>query len=154
MKLKIMGGLLGVVLICLSLVVIYTYAPGLFSKTVVMVPGNPGCRLDVQDCSVDLPNGGRVVVSMSPRPVPLAAPLRIELVVEQMELIGAEVSFTGVVMDMGPNRVRLASRDARHFSAETVLPVCITGGMEWEARLSLETPQEQIVVPFRFDSGA
>lgn len=153
MKMKILGVLLGVVLIFISLMVIYKYAPGLFSKTVVMVPVNPGCRLDVRDCSVTLPNGGVLVVSISPRPVHLASPLRIELAVEHLDLIGAEVSFAGVMMDMGPNSARLTPRDSRHFFAETSLPVCISGGMEWEATLSLETPQEQIVVPFRFDSG-
>lgn len=153
MKMKILGGMLGVILMGVSLMVIYRYAPGLFSRTVVMVPLNPDCRLDVGDCSVSLPDGGLLVVSLSPRPVPLTSPLRIELAVEHMDLSSAEISFAGVTMDMGPNATRLTSRDSRHFFAETLLPVCISGGMEWEATLFLETTQEQIVVPFRFNSG-
>jgi hypothetical protein len=55
---------------------------------------------------------------------------------------------------MGYNRVRLLKQpDGLRFAGQGDLPVCVTGAMQWQATVIVETDKATIGVPFRFFSG-
>jgi hypothetical protein len=56
-------------------------------------------------------------------------------------------------MNMGFLRPVLVAEGGGRHAAEVVLPVCVTGAMEWQATLILESPGGRIAIPFRFRTG-
>jgi hypothetical protein len=118
----------------------------------VELPLVEGCRLERQACAAALPGGGRLEMALAPRPPKTSAPLHVSVTVSGLQPAAVEVSFTGVAMNMGVHRLTLSAQDDR-FTGQTTLPVCVTGSMEWQAAVSLDSGRERIVVPFRFESG-
>ena len=120
------------------------------------VKPEPGCDLSRHSCSARLPGDASLRLSVTPRPIPTSAPLRIELElagIDPLTIESVEVDFAGESMNMGYNRVRLKPvADGRH-AAEGSLPVCITGSMVWVANVLIRTGRRQIAVPFRFETG-
>ncbi|QKT02381.1 hypothetical protein HUS23_00235 [Ectothiorhodospiraceae bacterium 2226] len=96
-------------------------------------------------------DGGSVTLTLAPRPIRALQPLDIDVQVEGVPVQAAAVSFSGVDMYMGHNRVRLQSLGAGRYVGEGTLPVCVTGRMTWSAELILEGPDAVRVVPFHFD---
>jgi hypothetical protein len=121
-------------------------------KADVPLPAVEDCRLDQQACAADLPGGGRLVISIDPRPIPTTQPLRIEVAVSGLEPAGVEVDFSGVGMNMGYNRPRLEALGAGRYAGQATLPVCVTGTMAWHATVRIEAGRQIISVPFRFDT--
>lgn len=115
---------------------------------------DPGCDLQQSACGAALPGGGRVLLSIEPHPIPLLKPMRLELTVTGFTATGAEIEFTGADMDMGIQRAVLTAPAPGRFSGEATLPVCVTGRMQWQAAVSLKSPQGDVVVPFRFFAPA
>lgn len=111
------------------------------------------CNLNLQACSVDLPQGGRIELAMEPRPIPTLRPLRVEMKLGGIEPEKVEVDFAGVSMNMGFNRPQLAAVGVGRYAGEATLPVCITGAMEWQATVLLHTGRGTVSVPFRFEAG-
>lgn len=119
----------------------------------VMLPLVGNCRLDREVCSATLPDGGRVELALEPRPVPKAAPMRVILMVRGAQPAQAAIEFRGVEMNMGVHRLPLAAGGDGRFSADTTLPVCVTGRMLWQASVDLEFGRRVMTIPFRFESG-
>lgn len=119
----------------------------------VPLPLVADCRLDRQTCSTALPEGGSLEMTLEPRPVPSARPLRVTVAVEGEQPGGVAVDFQGVAMNMGLHRLPLAAKGGGRYAGETTLPVCVTGKMLWQATVRLETGRKDITVPFRFESG-
>jgi hypothetical protein len=65
-----------------------------------------------------------------------------------------EVDFAGIEMNMGLNRPELAARGGGRFAGQVTLPVCITGAMDWQATVLIETGGARIAIPYRFSSGS
>jgi hypothetical protein len=66
-----------------------------------------------------------------------------------------EVDFAGTEMRMGYNRSPLERQSGsdNRFAGQASLPVCITGGMEWEVTVLVDTGKALVAVPFRFVTG-
>ena len=64
-----------------------------------------------------------------------------------------EVDFAGIDMNMGLNRIELVSGVPGLHAGEATLPVCITGQMDWQVTVLIETGSERIAIPYRFASG-
>lgn len=141
-----------VILLMLAIlgVVAYKMAPLLNPKTDVTLPLST-CNLGQQSCVATLPDGGQLVFSISPLPIPSLKPLHLEVTVRNSEARQIEVDFAGTEMKMGFNRPRLEKLGER-FIGKTSLPVCITGTMEWDATVLVETPKSLVAVPFRFST--
>ena len=60
----------------------------------------------------------------------------------------AEFAMAG--MDMGSARFPLRQVGDGRWQADIMLPVCVTGGMEWEATVIVETAGAVVAAPFRF----
>lgn len=132
----------------------YRLAPLLAPKTDLALP-LAACDLNQQGCAVALPDGGRLEFSIEPRPIPVLKPLRLRASVQGSAVRQVEVDFAGTEMKMGFNRPKLdrqAGDDAR-FAGSASLPVCITGTMEWEATVLVDTGTTVIAAPFRFVSS-
>lgn len=129
--------------------------PMLAPKTDVQLPLSD-CNLNRQACSATLPNGSRLEFSIEPRPIPALEPLLLEVKLTDREVRKVAVDFTGTTMQMGYNRPPLQpSQDSRgkQFSGQATLPVCISGSMEWQATVLVETGDSLIAAPFRFVIG-
>lgn len=119
-------------------------------EATISAPLDPACNLHIGPCSSMLPGGGRIELSIEPRPVPLLRPLRLTVKVEGIDARQVEIDFTGVDMNMGFNRPQLKKEDETHFSGQTTLPVCITGKMAWQASVIVANNRARFVAPFRF----
>ncbi|MER2518468.1 MAG: hypothetical protein ABTR92_19085 [Candidatus Accumulibacter phosphatis] len=113
------------------------------------------CNLNQQSCTAALPDGGQLEFSIEPRPVPALKPLQLQATVSGGEVRRVEVDFAGTEMKMGYNRPQLTSEpsNSQHFSGVASLPVCITGSMEWDATVLVDTGKALVAVPFRFQTG-
>lgn len=144
-----------VLALALIAVVGYKFSPLLLPKADLTVSPAPGCDLHRQTCHADLPDGGRIELSMTPRPVPVLKPFRVEASLSGVNAARVEIDFAGATMNMGYNRQPLAPATPAapgRFAGEATLPVCVTGRMSWVATLMVETDRQRIAVPFRFDA--
>lgn len=151
---KILIDLIGLLLIALVVVVGYKLSPMLLPRADVTVQPDPACDLQRQACAVALPGGGRVELGSGVRPMPLVRPFEVQVAVSGVEAKRVEVDFAGTEMNMGLIRPQLAARGEGRYAAEVALPVCITGQMEWQATVLVETAGERIAIPFRFNTGS
>lgn len=141
--------ILGVVLIA---VVGYKLSPLLLPKADVSAVAEPGCDLHRRACAAQVPGGGLIELSIAPRPIPMVAPLQVEVRVAGIDPARVEVDFAGVDMNMGFNRPELAAAGPGLFRAEAMLPVCVTGKMAWQATVIVDTGRQRVAAPFRFNS--
>lgn len=126
----------------------YKLAPLLNPKTDIALPLS-SCDLAKQACVATLPDGGQLEFAIEPRPIPSLKPLRLQATVKGSDVRRIEVDFTGTDMKMGQNRPPLQGGNGQ-FNGQATLPVCITGKMEWDATVLVETGKALIAVPFRF----
>ena len=152
MKKKLLIDLIGLLLIALVVVVGYKLSPLLLPHADRVAYPDPGCDLQRQACAVELPGGGRAELQAAPLPIPMVKPFQVEVKLDGISASRVEVDFAGVNMNMGLNRPELGARGAGIYAAEATLPVCITGQMEWQATVLVETAGQRIAVPFRFAS--
>ncbi|NTV70473.1 MAG: hypothetical protein HGA71_10035 [Azonexaceae bacterium] len=153
MNKKILIDIIGLELIALVVVVGYKLSPMLLPKADVTVQPDPVCNLQREACTVALPSGGKVTLAMGTRPVPLVKPFEVEVTTSGFSPARVEVDFSGIDMNMGFNRPALAARGAGRFAGEVTLPVCITGSMDWQATVLVETGNERVAIPYRFSTG-
>ena len=150
---KILIDVIGILLIALVVVVGYKLSPLLLPRADVVIQPDPACNLQRQTCAVTLPSGGRVELSMAPRPIPMVRPFEVQVTTSGFAPGRVEVDFAGIDMNMGLNRPQLTPRAGGSFAGQATLPVCITGTMDWQATVLIETGGEHIAIPYRFRSG-
>ena len=154
MNKKILIDIIGILLIALVVVIGYKLSPLLLPKADVTVQPDPVCDLQLQACAVDLPGGGKIELSMGTRPVPMVKPFEVQVLASGFVPSRVEVDFSGIDMNMGFNRPALTARGNGRFAVEATLPVCITGQMDWQVTVLIETGRERIAIPFRLTSGS
>ena len=128
------------------------FSPLLLPKADLKALPDAGCNLQRQSCTAVLPDGGRIELSITPRPIPILTPLRVEVFLTGVKANKVEIDFAGETMNMGYNRVELLAVNGRH-AGEASLPVCVSGGMNWLATVLIETDRQRIAVPYRFAIG-
>lgn len=129
----------------------YLLAPLLNPRSDITLPLS-ACDLATTPCSFVLQDGSKFEVSITPRPIPALKPLELQIRTDNRTVRKLEIDFAGVDMKMGLNRPQLENRGNGHFVGQANLPVCVTGGMAWEATVIIETPEARIAAPFRFAS--
>lgn len=134
-------------------VVGYKLSPLLMPKADMTIAPVAGCDLHRMPCSALLPDGGRLTLSLTPRPIPLTQPIEMAVRVEGLAPDQVQIDFAGVDMAMGFNRPTLKANGPGQFAGLTTLPVCVTGRMTWQATVLLETGKQRLAVPFRFVTG-
>ncbi|MDP2823199.1 MAG: hypothetical protein Q8O52_11080 [Sulfuritalea sp.] len=134
-------------------VVGHRYSPLLLPKADLTGMVEPGCDLQQRACTASLPGGGRVELSITPRPITFLQPLHLEVATGGIEARKVDVDFAGASMNMGYNRSELAAAGPGRHAGEASLPVCVSGGMTWVATVLVETDRQRIAVPYSFDVG-
>ncbi len=133
----------------------YLYSPLLLPKSDISVRPDPACDLNREACRARLPDGGEVELSLSPHPIPVARPIKIQVQVSgptAATVDRMEVDFAGTTMNMGYNRATLSPLGNGRFTGETSIPLCITGHMTWQGTLIATTDRQHITVPFEFEA--
>jgi hypothetical protein len=150
---KLLIDAIGVLLIALVVVVGYKLSPILIPKADLTVQPDPACDLHRQACAVTVPGGGRIELSAGNSPIPMVKPFTVQVAVSGLSPSRVEVDFTGIEMNMGLNRPQLADQGGGRYSAQASLPVCITGSMDWQATVLIETGSQRIAIPYRFSGN-
>lgn len=150
---KILIDAIGILLIALVVVVGYKLSPILLPKADLTVEPELGCDLHRRACKALLPGGGSIELSSSVQPIPMVKPFTVQVVVRGLTPSRVMVDFAGIDMNMGLNRPELLDQGDGRFVAEATLPVCITGWMDWQATVLVETGSQRIAVPYRFSGG-
>ena len=140
----------GVLFAVVAGVAVYKVWPLLNPRVAEVAPLDPDCDLRAGPCAVRLEDGTRISFAIEPREIPVVQPLTLDVAVEGRDVLGVEVDFTGVDMNMGFNRPRLEPSGAGRYSGGGMLPVCVRGAMEWEARVLVRTDEGLVAAPFRF----
>lgn len=107
------------------------------------------CDPSLQECTVALPRGGHLRLSITPRPIRALQKLSVEVTMTGMNAEKVEIDFDGVDMSMGFNRPVLTG-NGQFFSGQAILPVCVTGTMTWKATVLATTKEGRIATPFHF----
>lgn len=131
----------------------YKLSPLLMPKADLVVAPPPACDLQRAACAAPLPQGGHLRLALTPRPIPVAAPLEIMVEIDGIAADKVSVDFAGADMNMGFNRPNLHPAGAGRFVGQATLPVCVTGRMIWQATVLLEGGGRRLAVPFRFEAG-
>ncbi len=108
------------------------------------------CNPGFQVCTEILPNGGKLEFVIEPRPIRALAQLKLLATIKGIDARKVEVDFDGTQMSMGYNHTTLSGSNG-HFSGPAILSVCVTGTMEWEATVLIQSGNKRIAVPFRFE---
>ena len=127
----------------------YKLSPMLRPNADITLPGSP-CNLGLQACTTTLPNGGRLELSIEPRPIRPLQPLQLSVSITGLKADTMEIDFDGSEMKMGYNRPVLTASNGR-FAGQTILPVCVSGTMEWTATVLVTTDKRRIAIPFNFE---
>lgn len=107
------------------------------------------CDPSLQRCSVALPRGGQLQLSITPRPIRALQKLAVDVTITGTSAEKVEIDFDGVDMGMGLNRPVL-NRNGQSYSGQAILPVCVTGTMTWRATVLATTQEGRIAAPFDF----
>jgi len=108
------------------------------------------CNPGLQACTATLPEGGRLEFSIDPQPIRPLQTLHLSVVINGLSVEKVDIDFDGTRMKMGYNRSSLSGSQGR-FTGQAILPVCITGPMEWAATVLISTGNRRIAVPFHFE---
>ncbi len=122
------------------------------SEIAVMAPLDPACDIQAGTCEALFPNGSRVSLSISPRPIQALKPLEIQVTTEGLDAQAVEVDFRGLGMNMGYNRPRLMKEAEGRYSGSGMLAICVMERMAWEATVLARTDDGVMAAPFRFDT--
>lgn len=119
------------------------------SADATVLPRSP-CDPSARECTIALPIGGQLSLSIEPRPVRALEKLALTVKVAGLHARQIEIDFDGANMSMGYNRPVLEGSNGV-FSGQTILPVCVTGTMTWKATVLVTTEQGRFAAPFQFE---
>ncbi|MCW9014539.1 MAG: hypothetical protein OQL06_12210 [Gammaproteobacteria bacterium] len=144
-------------MIAASVILAITLAYSVFYKleltkneTIIAQIEPDNCDLQKHACSLAIPGGGKITLSITPRPIPLLTKFDITVDIESIEANGITIDFQGTTMNMGLNRVDLKPHTNNRYKGNGVLPVCILNSMEWKALVYVKTDAGMYVAPFIF----
>ncbi len=110
---------------------------------------NTDCELQNGACTAEFSSGGKLHLSIGPRPIRGQEKLNLEVRSTGLQVARVEVDFAGVGMNMGFNRPELKPGDPRQFSGTGMLSTCTLDQMYWDVRVLAHTSDGILVAPFR-----
>ncbi|MCW8928999.1 MAG: hypothetical protein OQL19_02025 [Gammaproteobacteria bacterium] len=121
------------------------------NNIIAQIEPDKSCDLQKTACTLKIPNGGDVTLSIEPRPIPVVKNFKINVNTNEVEAQAISIDFKGTTMNMGPNSVKLkAQSQSGHFLGKGMLPVCVRNSMEWQADVYIQTNEGILVAPFIF----
>jgi hypothetical protein len=149
---KGLWSIIGLLAAALAITAAVKLSPLLNPTQKISLPLNTTCDLQQGPCTTPLPGGGRLELSLEPRPIPVLKPLKLLVRATGFKAGSVEVDFAGVDMKMAFNRPRLKLGKDGLFTGEATLPVCVRDKMSWQATVLVESDGKRIAVPFRFET--
>ena len=122
------------------------------SEITAIAPLDPSCDIQTETCEGLFPDGSRLRLSISPRPIQALKPLEIQVTTQGIDAQAVEVDFRGLGMNMGYNRPRLMKDAEGQYSGSGMLAICVMKRMAWEATVLARTDDGVMAAPFRFDT--
>jgi len=110
------------------------------------------CDLNRTPCEASFPGGGRLRVSVTPRPIPLITPVTVEVQLIGLRADSVQIDLNSPDMNMGYNRHVLVPRSDGVFVGRTVLPVCVRDRMTWQLQATVRTPSGPVGATFEFET--
>lgn len=117
--------------------------------TVALVP-EAGCDLQHVPCRALLPEGGQIMLSIAPRPIPLVKPVTLDVEISGLDADEVEADISTVDMYTGPNRRKLRAVTDNIFTTETVLGACTRDTMRWRVIVRVRDGRRIYSAPFEF----
>ncbi|MGM0541507.1 MAG: hypothetical protein ACQEQR_03585 [Pseudomonadota bacterium] len=116
-------------------------------------PTDQTCNLDTESCIAQM-GDATVALKISPHPIPIARPLGIEVLLENIEAEKVELDISGINMYMGYNRVSLTPTDKPgRYVGTSMLAFCTNKKMQWQITLMItQKDGSQIQIPYRLDT--
>jgi len=120
-------------------------------SNIVQWQGDKECDLHTNICIVK--NGSAsVTLKISPNPIPIARPLKVEALIENIEAEKVELDISGVNMYMGYNRVQLKPRTSTDkktlYKGSSMLAFCTLQEMTWQITVMIhQADGTQIQIP-------
>lgn len=111
-----------------------------------------GCDLHRAPCGASFPGGERLTLAVAPRPIPVAAPLTLDVEVHGLEAEMVEVDISSPDMYMGLNRRTLLPAGGGRYSGKIMLAVCTRGRMRWRAVVTVRAGGAHYSAPFLFET--
>jgi hypothetical protein len=112
------------------------------------------CDLHQSTCSSQQ---GKASASLqfSPQPIPIAKPLQVEVILNQIDTTKLELDISGINMYMGYNRVTLQADNTQphHFKGQTMLAFCTNEVMHWQITLLAHQADGSVLqIPFKLET--
>ncbi len=141
-----------VLLACLSGIAWYKNHMDTPVEITAQAEADKNCDVNFQACSLTINTVGQVTFSITPRPIPLASDLSLEVKTSLEKIKQVSIDFKGMNMDMGPNQVILKKKTQGDYYGKAMLPVCIRHSMSWKASVYIETSHGLYVAPYFFET--
>jgi len=109
------------------------------------------CDMHNAVCEARFNNGGRLQLSINPRPIKPMTQLELEVRLSNMDAQQVLVDFQGIGIDMGFYRPELTRINDSLFSGQASLSVCTLDKMLWQATAIIKSDKGVMVAPFRFE---
>jgi len=149
---KILWSIVGILLFIVVTLLLYMQFFHQNREIIERAALNLECKESGFPCMVNLNNGGSVQLTISPQPIEVMKPLKVQIKLNRVEVKRVVAQFNGVGMNMGMNRYIFSKESDGNFLATVTLPVCIRNRMEWDAEIHLETEQGIIIAPYKFET--
>lgn len=97
----------------------------------------------------------RVSLTFTPQPIPIAKPLQVEVLLDNMSTDKLELDISGINMYMGYNRVTLHADASQPnlFKGQTMLAFCTNEVMHWQITLLAHQPEGSVLqIPFKLET--
>ena len=109
------------------------------------------CDVHTSTCEARFNNGGRLLFSMSPKPIKPLVPLDLQVQLSNLEAQQVLVDFKGIGIEMGFYRPELNRNKDGNYSGVGSLSVCTLDKMLWQATVIVKTENGAMIAPFRFE---
>jgi len=115
-------------------------------------PLDKTCDLHRQACTATQGDQA-VTLSISPRPIPVAKPLAVQVRLRNISARSVALDISGLNMYMGYNRVALQQGAPGVWQGKSMLAFCTNDTMQWQLTVLIDTPDgRQIQVPFYLET--
>ncbi|MFI4938037.1 MAG: hypothetical protein ACHQJ6_05955 [Candidatus Berkiellales bacterium] len=134
------------ILLAVCFYIYYLYASWRTLGTVTLP--TPDCEVSHGPCVSTLPNGDAIELRIKNTHMPVLTSVQLEVKTKIPGTKKIYVNFKGAEMNMGEFQYDLLPQKSGIFSAQTILPTCISDQMVWHAIVNVETSNKKYVAPF------
>lgn len=138
----------------LSAVALYVWSQRDAGREIsAIATADPSCDLQRDACKATFSDGGRITLTLRPRPIQSLQPIQIEVQTEKLEIASMAVDFRGQSMDMGYNRPQLEAVSPGHYGGSGMLASCALERMSWKVTVLATTDRGVVLAaPFVFET--